>query len=99
MKGNKHYHTFYIYDKDLLVKIFDIDNHFFEFVNSKGENIFLLDEEHNISWFNHEYFWEVLQTKYSVNYDDIQSIIKDMVEHTYKINIGIPYSDNDNIDK
>ena len=89
----------FILDKIKDLTTVDIDNHFLEFVNSKGVVIFLLDEKYNISWFNNEFFWEVLENRYSLKYDDIRSIIKDIVEHSYKINIGTPYCDKDNIDR
>jgi hypothetical protein len=89
----------FIIDKIKDLTIVDIDNHFFEFVNSKDIVIFLLDDEYNISWFNSGFFWDVLETKYLLSYDNIQEITKDVVESIYKMNIGKPYSDKDNIDK
>ena len=74
--------------KDLTLLI-DV-NGYHNYINNKGEFIFEDDEKNDILYVRDYGFWSVLENKYLLKYDDIQVIIKDMVEATYKIKVGIP---------
>ena len=74
--------------KDLTLFIDEYGRH--NYMNSKGEFIFQQDEKNDILWIRHRDFWSVLEKKYSLNRDDIQVIIKSMVETTYKMRVGTP---------
>ncbi len=81
----------FISDKIKDLTIF-IDNGNYYYMNSIGEFIFEQDEKNDRLWVRYYGFWSVLEDKYSLNYDDIQVIIKDMVETTYKMSVGTPLS-------
>ena len=74
--------------KDLTLFIDDIGRH--NYMNSKGEYIFNQNEKNDRLWVRYNDFWEVLKNKYLLEYDDIQAIIKSMVETTYKMSVGTP---------
>ena len=59
-------------------------------MNSKGEFIFEQDEKNDTLWVRYYGFWSVLEDEYSLNIDDIQVIIKGMVETAYKMRVGTP---------
>ena len=80
----------FILDKIKDLTIFIDDDGCCNYMNSKGEFIFQQDEKNDILWIRHRDFWSVLEKKYSLNRDDIQVIIKGMVETTYKMKVGTP---------
>ena len=55
------------------------------YLNNKIEMIFQQHEEIDKLIIRYKGFWEVLKLKYLLEYDDIQSIIKSMIENKYKI--------------
>ena len=67
-----------------------IDNGNYYYMNSIGEFIFEQDEKNDTLLIRYDGFWSVLEDKYSLNYADIQVIIKSMVETTYKMSVGTP---------
>jgi hypothetical protein len=73
--------------KDLTLFIDDIGRH--NYMNSKGDFIFEQNEKNGKLWVRREGFWEVLDDKYSLNYNDIQAIIKSIVETTYKMSVHL----------
>jgi hypothetical protein len=77
--------------KDLTLFIDDIGRH--NYMNSKGEYIFNQNEKNDRLWVRYNDFWEVLKNKYLLEYDDIQAIIKSMVETTYKMSVGTPLNE------
>ena len=83
----------FILDKIKDLTLF-IDDGYHNYMNSKGEFIFQQDEKNDILWIRHRDFWSVLEDKYSLNRDDIQVIIKSMVETTYKMRVGTPRNTN-----
>jgi hypothetical protein len=74
--------------KDLTIFIDGYGCHNYE--NSKDEWIFEQDEKNDRLWVRYQGFWSVLEKRYSLNRDDIQDIIKGMVETTYKMRVGTP---------
>ena len=74
--------------KDLTLFVDEYGCH--NYINSKDEWIFEQDEKNGILWVRNQDFWSVLMDKYSLNRDDIQVIIKGMVETTYKMRVGTP---------
>ena len=80
----------FILDKIKDLTLFIDEYGFHNYMNSKGEFIFQQDEKNDILWIRHRDFWSVLEKKYSLNRDDIQVIIKSMVETTYKMRVGTP---------
>jgi len=72
--------------KDLT--LFIDDNGCHNYMNSKGEWIFEYSEENYALYVRYYDFLSVLMDKYPLKYDDIQDIIKGMVETTYKIKVG-----------
>jgi hypothetical protein len=74
--------------KDLTLYIDEYGCH--NYMNSKDEWIFEQDEKNDTLWVRYQGFWSVLMDKYSLKYDDIQVIIKGMVENTYKMKVGTP---------
>jgi hypothetical protein len=76
--------------KDLTLFIDEYGCH--NYMNSKGEWIFQQDEKNDTLLVRYDNFWSVLVKKYSLNRDDIQVIIKGMVETTYKMKVGTPLS-------
>jgi hypothetical protein len=74
--------------KDLTLFIDEDGRH--NYMNSKGEFIFEQDEKNDTLWVRYQDFWSVLEDRYSLNRDDIQVIIKGMVETTYKMKVGTP---------
>jgi hypothetical protein len=76
--------------KDLTLFIDEYGYH--NYMNSKGHFIFKQDEKNDTLLIRYDGFWSVLEDKYSLNYADIQVIIKSMVETTYKMSVGTPCS-------
>ena len=74
--------------KDLTLFIDEDGRH--NYMNSKGEFIFEQDEKNDRLWVRYYVFWSVLEDEYSLKYDDIQDIIKGMVETAYKMRVGTP---------
>jgi len=74
--------------KDLTLFIDEYDYH--NYMNSKGECLFQQDDRFDRLWVRYEDFWSVLEKKYSLDYGDIQSIIKSMIETIYKMRVGYP---------
>ena len=69
--------------KDLTLFIDEDNSH--NYMNSKGEWIF----EHGTSlYIRYEDFWEVLKIKFLLECEDIQNIVKDVIEQVYKIEAG-----------
>jgi hypothetical protein len=54
------------------------------YMNSEGEYILEFDDINKILYVRHDGFWEVLETKYHLNYITINLIIRCMVELTFK---------------
>ena len=79
----------FILDKIKDLTLF-IDDGYQNYMNSKGEFIFEQDEKNDTLWVRYQDFWSVLEKRYSLNIDDIQVIIKGMVETTYKMRVGTP---------
>ena len=79
--------------KDLTLFIDEDGRH--NYMNSKGEFIFEQDDKNDTLWVRYQDFWSVLEKKYSLNRDDIQIIIKGMVETAYKMRVGTPSISND----
>ncbi len=52
------------------------------YMNSKGD--YVLEIMNNNLWVRYNGFWTVLQNKFKLEYEDIQSIIKYVVEETFK---------------
>lgn len=75
----------YISDKLKDLTLFIGDNNRHIYINSKIEMIFQQHEEIDKLIIRYKGFWEVLKLKYLLEYDDIQSIIKSMIENKYKI--------------
>jgi hypothetical protein len=69
--------------KDLTIFIDGDGRHCY--LNNKTEMIFQQHEETDKLIIRYKGFWEVLKLKYLLEYDDIQSIIKSMIETKYKI--------------
>ena len=80
----------FILDKIKDLTLF-IDDGYQNYMNSKGNFIFQQDEKNYTLRVRHEGFWSVLEKKYSLKYDDIQDIIKGMVETAYKMRVGTPH--------
>jgi hypothetical protein len=78
----------FIIDKIKDLTIF-IDNGNY-YMNSIGEFVFQQDEKNDRLLIRYDGFWSVLEDKYLLKYDDIQVIIKGMVETTYKMSVGTP---------
>jgi hypothetical protein len=78
--------------KDLTLFIDEYGCH--NYMNNKGEFIFEQDEKNDTLWVRFKDFWSVLSTNYSLNRDDIQVIIKGMVETAYKMSVGTPRYQN-----
>ena len=75
--------------KDLTLYI-DVHYNRHYYMNNKGEFIFQQDDKNDTLWVRYQDFWSVLEKKYSLNRDDIQIIIKGMVETAYKMRVGTP---------
>ena len=71
--------------KDLTLFIDEYGCHYY--MNNKGEFIFQQDDKNDTLWVRYQDFWSVLEKKYSLNRDDIQIIIKGMVETAYKMRV------------
>ncbi len=58
-----------------------------------SERLFVLeqDNETNILWIRYENFWGVLENKYLMGYEEIQILLKFIVEETFKQYLGLPY--------
>ena len=76
--------------KDLSLFIDDEGRH--NYMNSDGKFIFRQDEKTDRLLVRYYGFWEVLEKKYLLKYNDIQVIIKGMVEESYKMKVGKPPS-------
>jgi len=81
----------FILDKIKDLTLFIDEDGCHNYMNSKGEWIFEQDEKNDRLWVRFKDFWSVLSTNYSLNRDDIQVIIKGMVETAYKMRVGTPY--------
>jgi hypothetical protein len=62
------------------------------FMNSEGKYILELDDKNEYLGVRYEGFWEVLGTKYKLNYTDIQFIIQGMMEIAFKRKLYTPVS-------
>jgi hypothetical protein len=54
------------------------------YMNSEGKYILEQDNRNKRLYVRYEDFWKVLETKYNLKHDDIQSIIQSMVEIAFK---------------
>ena len=70
--------------------LFQENDYVINFMNSDGVCIIEQDSKSDILWVRYEGFWSVLEMKYSLNYVDIQIVIKGMVELTFKMSVGTP---------
>ena len=77
----------FILDKIKDLTIFTYTDSCYDYMNSKGEFVFEQNEKNDTLWVRYEGFWSVLETKYLLNYDDIQDIIKGMIETIYKMKV------------
>lgn len=70
---------------------FHMDNEPTSFYYMKLNGDWILDQDNNSDrlWVRYEDFWEVLETKYFIDYKDIQNIIKYFVEQVFKQKISI----------
>jgi hypothetical protein len=57
------------------------------FMNSEGKWILEQDDTYERLYVRYEDFWEVLKTKYKLDYTDIQLLIQSMVEIAFKRNV------------
>ena len=80
----------FILDKIKDLTLFIDEDGCHNYMNSKDEWIFEQDEKNDRLYVKYDGFWSVLEKKYSLNRDDIQDIIKGMVETTYKMRVGTP---------
>ena len=59
-------------------------------MNSEGICIMQQDSKNDRLWVRYYDIWEVLETIYLLKRDEIQCIMKGMVELTYKMSVGTP---------
>ncbi len=57
------------------------------FMNSENLNILQFETKKRILYVRYSNFWEVLETKYNLEYSDIQPFIQSLVEEAYKIKV------------
>ena len=60
------------------------------YMNSEGEYILEQDDKNERLWVRYKEFWEVLETKYLLEYADIQSLIYYIVEEAFKRKVYTP---------
>lgn len=53
----------------------------FMYYNSKKEWIFFRDDDKDPFWCNYDRYWKVFETEFKLNYGEIQSITKILVEN------------------
>lgn len=52
--------------------------------------IFFQDAKNNIFWCNYNHYWLIIESKFVLNYDDVQCITKYLVESVLNIHIEAP---------
>jgi len=78
---------FYLYDKDLILKykINQINNTKFKLLeNIKWkDDIVLFEQDKNSKyfWIKYDKYWEKIESKYSLNYNEIRNIIKHILNN------------------
>ena len=70
--------------------IFQMNDYKINFMNSEGNCIMQQDSKNDYLWVRHEGFWSVLETKYLLIYEDIQIVMKGMVELAFKLRVSTP---------
>ncbi len=57
------------------------------YMSKEGLYVLEQDYEHNKFWIRYKSFWGVLSTKYLIDYDDTQLLLKFMIEEVFKNHI------------
>jgi hypothetical protein len=80
--------------KDKISNLTELKNpnypNFLFYSDNNGKHILQNDDENKKLWVRYGDFWEVLENKYNLNYTDIQLLIQDVVELTFKRKVYTP---------
>ncbi len=60
------------------------------YMSSAGKWILEQDYKNDRMWIRFNTFWSVLENKYSMGYDDIQTLLKYMIEQAFKEKVSTP---------
>ena len=75
---------------DLVVFIDESKPDEINYMKSDGTFIMQQDNKNHILRVRYKGFWEVLESKFSMKYSDIQILIQYMIERAFKIKVSIP---------
>ena len=75
---------------DLVVFIDESEPSKINYMKLDGTCILQQDNKNDILFVIYKEFWEVLDYKFGMGYDDIQILMKSMIERTFKIKASIP---------
>ena len=71
--------------------IFQMNDYEINFMDNEGKCIMQQDSKNDRLWVSYDDIWSVLKYKYLLNYDDIQIVIKGMVELAFKMMVSTPF--------
>ncbi len=60
------------------------------YMNSEGKWLLEQDNKNDMLWVRYDDFWGVLDKKYLIEYDDIQYLLKYMIEQAFKEKVSTP---------
>ena len=83
--------------KDLKIINCDVYNEYgLEFIyhNKDGEWIFYQDVKNVEFWANYKRYWEILESEFDMEYEEIQALTKFLVEEVLKLEVGTPYTND-----
>ncbi len=60
------------------------------YMNSMGQFVLEQDNKNDRLWVRYNDFWGVLKTKYSIEYKDIQILLKFLIEEAFKQQVATP---------
>ena len=63
------------------------------YMKPDGTFIMQQDNKHDKLWIRYDGFWNVLESKFDMEYTEIQNLIQAMVERTFKLKVSTPSPD------
>ncbi len=63
------------------------------YMSSNGKWILEQDNKNDRLWVRYDIVWEILEEKYLIEYDDIQTLLKYMIEQAFKEKVSTPFLD------
>jgi len=66
------------------------------YYNKEGKCLIKHNKKNNITWIRYIYIWSIFEKEYNMNYEDIQSFMKDQLLKHFKIMGTTPLKLEDN---